>query len=461
MRLKRITLRVISVVLMVVMGSCQSDDEPATPDRYEGEAAGGTTTVYLAGATAFSRPAPNLTAEQLSRHLKGDLVFETNYVSGISPVAGGLGPVFNNNSCVSCHVSDSRAPFPSDLRSPGGLFLKISIPGTDEHGGPLSASGFGVQLQHQAVYGFQPEALISVVFEETTVELADGSVISLRKPVFSVEEPYMPLPAGMLTSPRIGMPVFGLGLLEAISEADIRANEDAGDADGDSVSGRANYVWDPASGRMALGRFGWKANNPSVLVQLAGAFNQDMGLTNPVMPVENSHGQSNSDTASVSPEVSMTDLADATFYCLTLGVPAARNTTDPLMIEGRKIFVRIGCDKCHIPSFTTGEYPDIPQLAHQKIYPYTDMLLHDMGEGLADNRPDFAASGREWKTRPLWGIGLTGITSGHNTFLHDGRARSLTEAILWHGGEAAPSQREFKKLSAADRSALLKFIESL
>ena len=220
-------------------------------------------------------------------------------------------------------------------------------------------------------------------------------------------------------------------------------------------------MWDPVTGTTMLGRFGWKAGTPSVLVQTAGAFNEDMGLTNYLKPVESSADQTNGDPTSVSPEVSRDLLENVVFYSLTLGVPAGRNFDNPDVIAGREIFEQLKCATCHIPSFTTGNYEGIPEISNQKIFPYTDMLLHDMGDDLADNRPEFLASGREWKTRPLWGIGLTAVTSGHTSFLHDGRARNITEAILWHGGEAEKSRDDFKKLSAKDREMLLEFLQSL
>ena len=342
-----------------------------------------------------------------------------------------------------------------------GLFLKISVPGNDEHGGPAPVPGFGTQLQHQSVYGYQPEAQMAVTYEQQEVSLADGTIITLQKPIYSIVSPYVSLPGNVLISPRIGMPVFGLGLLEAIPEHSILANADPDDTDKDGISGKANYVWDPVSGTTKLGRFGWKAGAPSVLVQTAGAYNEDMGLTNYLKPVESSAGQTNNDPSSVSPEVSRGELENVTFYTLTLGVPAGRDFDDPEVIAGHRIFEQINCSSCHIASFTTGNYEGIPEISYQKIYPYTDMLLHDMGDGLADNRSEFQANGNEWKTRPLWGIGLTALTSGHTSFLHDGRARNLTEAILWHGGEAENSREDFRKLSTEDRKKLLRFLESL
>ena len=256
-------------------------------------------------------------------------------------------------------------------------------------------------------------------------------------------------------------PVFGLGLLEAIAESTILANQDINDADGNGISGKANYVYDVASGQTKLGRFGWKANTSTVLEQCVGAYNGDMGITSYYLPAETGYGQSNGDDGlGDDPEVTKEVIDDVVFYCKTLGVPAARNIEDPAVIKGEKLFGQISCAKCHIPEIKTGN-SNIPVLAHQTIYPYSDMLLHDMGDGLADNRPDYLASGREWKTRPLWGIGLTNVVNGHTDYLHDGRAKNITEAILWHGGEALDSKNEFKALSKEDRQNVLAFINSL
>ena len=456
----RSSIKAVLVLGVIILCACQTDDP--LPEKIEGEAAGGATTIYMQSSKAFSTPAPNLTAENLESHLRGDVDFEAIFVSGNAPVNGGLGPVFNNNSCVGCHVSDGRSAFPSNLDEMSGFFFKISVPGADEHGGPLGVPGFGTQFQHQSLYGYEKEGQMQVVWEEIAETLADGTTISLRKPTYSIRNTYMPMPSDVMISPRIAMPVFGLGLLEAIPEEDILALADPDDLNDDGISGKANYVWDPASKTLALGRFGWKAGAPSVLAQSAGAYNEDMGITNPLKPIESSYGQSNGDNSEkAEPEIDMQTLEDVTLYSLTLAVPAGRNFDNPKVVKGRSIFEKIGCIDCHTASFTTGSLEGIPEVSQQKIYPYTDMLLHDMGDGLADNRPEFDADGKEWKTRPLWGLGLTNVTSGHTFLLHDGRARSITEAILWHDGEAENTKDEFKKLSTEDREALLEFLNAL
>lgn len=430
-------------------------------DESHSDALGGQTTVYLSSSQAYSMPASNLSGAALAQHLRGDQGFEAIFVSSPAPKHAGLGPVFNNNSCISCHPADGRAAPPEHINDISGLFLKISLQGQTENGAPLDVPGYGTQLQHQALYAYQPEAQLAVRYEAIPMSFDDGTVITLQKPVYSIVNPYRSMPDGVLLSPRIGMPIIGLGLLEAITEADILAQADPDDLDKDGISGKANRVWNPVTQQMALGRFGWKAGTPSVLVQTAGAYNHDMGITNPLLPTESSQGQFDNMPQSSEPELSQAELDDVTYYARTLAVPAARNFSDAEVQRGRQLFEKLNCASCHTPQYTTGALEGLSELSYQTIFPYTDMLLHDMGPELADNRPEFAADGNEWKTRPLWGIGLTEVVNGHSNFLHDGRARNLTEAILWHGGEAEKSRDAFRKLSATERKALIQFLRAL
>jgi CxxC motif-containing protein (DUF1111 family) len=269
------------------------------------------------------------------------------------------------------------------------------------------------------------------------------------------------MPAGCAVSPRMAPPVFGLGLLELISEQTLLALSDPGDADGDGISGRANYVYDTEHQRRAIGRFGLKANMPSILTQVAGAYNQDMGITNRIFPVESSYGQPQAPPASDATELADTTLQAVAFYIKTLAVPARRNTRDAAVMQGQTLFANIGCARCHQPTLQTGVDVRYPWLSNQRIHPYTDLLLHDLGDGLADNRADFDADGHEWRTAPLWGIGLFEKVNGTPYYLHDGRARSLEEAILWHGGEGQQSREKFMQLGRADREAVLRFLKSL
>ncbi len=445
--------------------SCSDDDsiDPGTPvidypdisDRLQ---AGGATTVYSISSKAYGWPSPGLSGSESYDHDRGDRLFNVSFVTAPASLYGGLGPIYNNVSCIACHPGDGRSDFPeSNINALSGFFLRISVPGTNEHGGPNPAPGFGDQVQNQAIFGYQPEARYQVIYTDISEVLADGTVVILKKPYYTLTDTYIPLPSGVMLSPRIGMPVFGVGLLEAIPEADILARQDINDADGDGISGKANYVWNEVSQRMELGRFGWKANNPTVLVQTIGAFHGDMSITSPYRLTETSYAD---DGLNDDPEIDMNTLNLVEKYCRTLGVPAPRNIKDPTVKKGAAIFEEINCSKCHVPQQKTG-YNPIAVLSYQIFYPYTDMLLHDMGDDLADGRPDFLATGNEWKTRPLWGIGLTQLVNGHTRFLHDGRARSITEAILWHGGEALDSKDKFKALSTDKREALLTFINSL
>ena len=444
--------------------SCSSDDATPyeeLPSLLDRQLAGGATTVFINTSNAYGTPAPNLSTADLALHLTGDLTFESVYVTPPNKVNGGLGPIFNNSSCISCHPKDGRAPFPTNLNARSGFFMRVSLPGSTEHGGPVPVPGFGLQIQNQAVFGIEPEAQFQVTYSTIVEELADGTKVTLRKPQYSLVESYIPIPANILLSPRIGSPVFGLGLLEAIPEEDILAQIDANDANQDGIYGKANYVYDVISKQTKLGRFGWKANTASLLEQCAAAFNNDMGITNYVFPYETGYGQTNGDDGlNAGIEVSNALVDAVTFYTQTLAVPASRFHDNQNVRNGARIFEEIDCAKCHVPKQKTGP-SSIKALAYQTIYPYTDLLLHDMGEGLADGRPDFLANGREWKTRPLWGIGFQYLVNGHTQFLHDGRAANLTEAILWHGGEAQRAKDKFKQLSTKEREDLLAFLNSL
>lgn len=449
--------------LILLVLSCESNDdaEYVDIDLSERLYAGGETTIFSATSIAFRTPAPNLSAADLEVHFLGDTQFEATFVTAPSPVNSGLGSIFNNSSCISCHPNDGRPDFPTNLSGRSGLLIRASISGNDAFGGPNPVPGFGTQIQNQAIFGYLPEARYEVSFVTKTETLADGTVITLQRPVITLYNSYLQLPSGLMLSPRMATPVFGLGLLEAIPEANILANQDINDANGDGISGKANYVWDPFMQQTVLGRFGWKANTGSILVQCSAAYVEDMGITNYVFPNETGHGQSNGqDGLNDDPEISNTIVDQVVLYCKTLGVPAPRNITNANVKEGARLFENMECAKCHIPKQMTGSSP-ISALAYQTFFPYTDLLLHDMGDDLADNRPDYLATGREWKTRPLWGIGLTGLINGHTTFLHDGRAKNLTEAILWHGGEAQQAKEKFKKLPLEKRNAVLAFLNSL
>jgi len=446
----------VSVLLLIATG-CEEDPVTEHPIDDSDIASGGATTVYDAGSSAFSTPAPNLFPESLEKHLAGDAEFEQVFVTPPATVNEGLGPTYNNVSCISCHPKDGRGRPPSAGEPLASMLMRISMPGIGDHGGPVPVSGSGTQLQIRAVIGSLPEGDVLVNWTEEPGEYPDGTPYTLRRPSFTI---LGSLPGGVLISPRVAPPVFGLGLLEAIAEETILTNADEADLDGDGISGKPNYAWNAAAGQTELGRFGWKASTPTLLQQSAGAYNEDMGVTSPYFPLEHCHGTSGCDTLANDPEVDDEILQAVEFYVQTLGVPARRNAGDPDVRSGKNLFVEIGCGGCHVAPHSTGVHP-IAEISNQTVYPHTDLLLHDMGPDLADNRPDFLASGSEWRTTPLWGIGLTEVVSGHTFFLHDGRARNIEEAILWHGGEAEISRNRFRELTAPDRNALIKFLMSL
>ena len=459
----------LSIILSVpiLLSACDSESPVAvesTPVFSTSEFSGGETTVFDASSHAFSMPAPNLSTAALAKHLEGDVEFEAVFVTAPAVVNPGLGPIYNNVSCINCHSRDGRGRPPGVDEGLVSLLFRLSLPKAEDSVAgkpPTPVPGFGTQLNNRAIVEANPEGTVKIEYTEQTLTTADGTRVHLRHPNYTLTETYQPLPENVEVSPRVAPAVFGLGLLEAIPENAILAYADEADIDGDGISGKPNYVWDVVAQRYALGRFGWKANQPTLLQQVAAAYNDDMGITTSLFSVENSAGQSQLTEHSVTPEVSDEILEVVTFYVQTLAVPARRNVDDPQVKLGEQLFAEAQCASCHIPTLRTGVLAGVPSVSNQTIHPYTDLLLHDMGPGLADNRPDFHASGSEWRTPPLWGIGLVKRVNGHTNSLHDGRARDLMEAILWHGGEAEASRQAVEQMSKAERDALIAFLESL
>lgn len=460
--MKRIAIIAGLLMTMVIILSqaCRKPEEQ-TEESYNEWLSGGSQTVFNSGSSAFSNAFPGLSGTAAFNHEIGDAAFEATFVSAPAPVHPGLGPLFNSVSCASCHIADGRGRPQESNGQMISMLIRVSIPGTDEHGGPLAAPGFGGQLQQRSIVGTQPEADVNIQYSIKKLTFPDGEPYELRVPTYTMVNSYIPFPAGIMWSPRVAPPVFGLGLLEAIPDWAIMANADENDTNGDGISGRANQVWDVLKQKKSIGKFGWKANAPTLLQQVAGAYNQDMGITNFIFPEESTHGQSQDNKLNDGVQVSDSLLYAAAFYMQTLAVPARRNVDDPIVKQGKMLFKQANCNSCHTPMFKTDVNVAFKAISNQTIFPYTDLLLHDMGPDLADNRPDYLANGQEWKTPPLWGIGLTQIVNGHSNFLHDGRARTLTEAIMWHDGEAMASKNKFAALSRSERQALLKFLGSL
>lgn len=462
------SLRAVMPLLALLLG-CSSQHAPESSSSPSPSArSGGDGTTFTLGSNAFSQAAENLVGERRDRFFDGNSIFNRNWTTAPASTSAldGLGPTFNARSCSSCHFKDGRGRPPFSRDEPmSSMLIRLSVPGVDEQGGPKPEPTYGGQLNPLAILGVAGEGDPRVVTRTIRGEYDDGTAYELEVPSYELEAlAFGPMAEDVLLSPRTAPQMVGLGLLEAIDEADIVARVDADDADADGVSGRANRVWDVAHERVALGRFGWKANQPSLEQQNAGAFSGDIGITSSLFPDENcpaAQGDCQAAQNGGAPEIDAEHLEDVNYYSRLLAVPARRNVADRDVQRGEALFADVGCARCHTPTFETGEVEDFPELSRQTIHPYSDLLLHDLGDALADGRPDFEADGNEWRTPPLWGIGLFADVNDHTRYLHDGRARNLEEAILWHGGEADSSSAAFKALSESERAALLRFLESL
>jgi CxxC motif-containing protein (DUF1111 family) len=461
--------------------------EPTTDfskaEDFEPMPAGAATSRKRVNQDAFSHPSANLSFEEQGTFKLGNGLFRKLWVSSPSSTqaSDGLGPLFNARACQSCHIKDGRGHPPEGNADATSMFLRLARAAeTAEEKAMLAQKAalnfpdpvYGGQLQDLAVPGLAAEGKMKIAYEEAAVTLSDESAVSLRKPRYSVSGlPLGPLHPATTLSPRVTPPMIGLGLVEQIHPADILAKADPEDRDGDGISGKASIVRDTVSGEPTFGRFGWKASTPSIRQQSAEAFAGDIGISTPDVP---RHWGDCSDAQKdcralpngVQERLGETEAPDpvldlVTFYSQNLAVPARRDAGKPGVLAGKKVFYELGCASCHTPKFVTRR--DAPNEAHafQLIWPYSDFLLHDMGEGLADGQSVGDADGREWRTPPLWGIGFTERVSGHTFFLHDGRARNLIEAILWHGGEAEAARDGFADLAKEDREVLVKFLESL
>ena len=451
------------------------------PEKFEARPGGAATSEGPMDANAFSLSSANMSFERELDFKVGNGLFRKLWVTAPAStrVSDGLGPLFNARSCQSCHLKDGRGHPPTGPDDPAvGMFLRLSVPGhaddlpealagIEGYLATLPEPTYGGQLQNFGVPGVPAEGRMEIAYEPVPVTLADGAVVTLRRPSYrAVDLAYGPISPEVQISPRVAPQMIGLGLLEAVPEADILALADPEDRDGDGISGRANRVWSHAEARPMLGRFGLKAGEPTIRDQAAAAFAGDVGISTALHP----EGWGDCTAAEPlcrahpdggAPEADDQVLDLVTFYSRNLAVPARRGVDDARVLEGKRVFYTAGCAACHQPKFVTDRLADQPEQSFQLIWPYTDMLLHDMGEGLADGRPEALASGNEWRTAPLWGIGLTETVTGQATYLHDGRARSLLEAVLWHGGEAQAARDRVVGLPKDERDALIAFLESL
>ncbi len=451
-------------------------------EPYEAKPGGAASVRARRNHDAFSLPSGNMSFEGELNFKVGNGLFRKLWVSAPSSTlaSDGLGPLYNARACQRCHLKDGRGHPPE---GPGddatSMFLRVSIPGTPEDGiaeiedyiATLPDPVYGTQLQDHALPGQPAEYRLQIDYAEEEIPLSGGETASLRHPTYTAADlGYGPLAEGAMLSPRVAPQMIGLGLLETVPAADILAHADPDDADGDGISGRPNIVWSPEYGTPMLGRFGLKAGAPTIRHQSAGAFSGDIGISTPLFPAPSGECTEAQKACLTAPngtgdergyEIDQEGLDLVTFYSRNLAVPERRDVSDPQVLHGKRVLYETGCIACHTPKFVTHRLTGRDEQSFQLIWPYTDLLLHDMGPGLADNRPEARATGTEWRTAPLWGIGLTERVSGHTYFLHDGRARSLLEAVLWHGGEAQSQRDAVVAMPPEDRAALIRYLESL
>lgn len=437
-------------------------------DSNPGYLLGGQTTIFDITPNAFSQPIPGLEREPNLLFFVGNSFFNQNWVTAPASTTArdGLGPLFNSRSCSGCHFKDGRGRQPEfHGEAPTGFVIRLSTPERDPTGAYLPDPVYGSQFQTQSIQGVPSEGELQITYREFTGSFADGRPYTLRQPIYTLTDlSYGALQPDVVLSPRVANQMIGLGLLEAIQETTLLSLADPEDRNSDGISGRPNLVWDALNNASALGRFGWKANQPSIYQQVASAFMGDIGISTTLFSEQNCTPTQLACLEAQdggAPEIDEDDLLKVVLYSSVLAVPAQRDYDSPLVQRGETIFYDAQCHLCHIPTLQTGTHPTIPALSDQTIHPYTDLLLHDMGDGLSDGRPDYEASGSEWRTPPLWGIGLFESVNGHTYYLHDGRARNLLEAVLWHDGEAHNSREFVLSMDESSVEALIVFLRSL
>ncbi|QCE40059.1 di-heme oxidoredictase family protein [Psychroserpens sp. NJDZ02] len=459
-------------LFLLILFNCSDDDNyqpvPDSASNYEEgeELLTGVLGVNSTSSNAFGFEIDGLSFQQLAVFASGNSLFNQTWVSAPASTTArdGIGPTFNARACASCHFKDGRGSPLVNGSNSSGFLMRISLNGQDANGDAIPVPGYGLQLQDQANNGIAYEAKINITHEAVNGTFADGSTYQLQKPIYTFQDEQFGALTGVNTSPRIGQQTIGLGLISALPDIEITKFEDSNDSDNDGISGRANFVYNYDTNAIALGRFGWKANAPTLRQQVAGAFHGDMGLTTSIFSEQNcpSPQQDCFDAPNGgTPEVTDSQLEKVIFYQAHLAVPNRRNYLDADVQQGKVLFNQLNCIACHAINQKTGTDAESELLENITIKPYSDFLLHDMGDALADNRSDFNANGNEWRTQPLWGIGLISTVNNHTNLLHDGRARTIEEAILWHGGEAETSKQNFKNLNAEKRQQLIAFVNSL
>ncbi|MFH1805199.1 MAG: di-heme oxidoredictase family protein [Pseudomonadota bacterium] len=447
---------------------------------------GDATWVKPAGRDAFTHPFASMSFDDRMNFKLGEALFQRFWVAAPTRTraADGLGPLYNSRSCHGCHIRNGRG-HAVDANDPAAgatsMLLRLAIPPQNDDDRAALATGqanaiadpvYGHQFQDFSLPGIPAEGRVALRYETRNVILSGGETVELRHPFYEMADlAYGPTHEDIMVSPRIAPPMIGMGLIEAIPEHVILAQTDPDDADQDGISGRANYVWDIAKNQLAMGRFGWKAGMPTLNQQNQNAFQFDIGLSTPLYPdpagdcttvqtlCRATPNGATPDFDNLEVNQPMTDMV--LFYTRHLAPPVRRNADDPDVVAGEAVFHQAGCVACHTPNYQIPAPDSAAAPSPQTIWPYSDLLLHDMGDGLADPHPEGQATGREWRTPPLWGLGRTHEIDDRATFLHDGRARTILEAILWHGGEAETARNSVIALPPSDREHLIAFLKSL
>ncbi len=464
--MKRILLVTQIFLFTVMFISCRQDDpvpekETEYSPYYKYQAGEefpiGKFTTNTHNYQAFGMPLPHMKLLQRVDFGLGNSLFRTTFSQ-----ASGLGPRFNARSCANCHFKDGRGrPLTNSTDVEGevsrGFLMRLTI-----------SDAYGDQLQDKGLGGIGGEAKVRVTYEIITKKYPDGTSYELRKPHYEFYDEKFGSLSGALISPRVATQTIGLAFIDALTEEQILKNADENDADDDGISGKANYVWNVRKQKNTIGKFGWKSNAPTVEQQIAGALSGDMGMTTTIFPKQNcpSPQQDCNDFLAEHDTIKNVEFSDeqlqqVTFYQAALSVPERRNVKDKDVLKGKGLFHEMQCIKCHAIGFKVQKSEMIPQIEGTVFNPYSDFLVHDMGEDLADNRTDNLADGNEWRTQPLWGISMIPVVNKHTFLLHDGRARSIEEAILWHGGEAQKVKEKFMNLSKKEREQVIKFVNSL
>ncbi len=468
----------IPLLSALILCSCEEDGidvlNVEVPDGYSLSA--GTSTIFLNSSYAFDTEADWVTGNNLTRFIRGDRLYDDVRTS-TNANGGGLGPVYAGYSCGSCHrnAGRTRPAIWSDGGSGAYGFSAMLVYVSRKNGAFFK--DYGRVLHDQAIYGVKPEGKLKASFEYQTFAFPDGEPYELCYPKYEITEWYADsiAPEDLMCTVRIPLRHVGMGQMMALDPNEIEALARRSNYPEYGISGRCNYIVE--RGVRQLGLSGNKAQHADLTVELG--FSSDMGVTNSRYPEEICEGQIQMNQGSMMGlsydqlDISTEDMENVDLYMQALGVPARRDVNDPEVKRGEEMFYQAKCHLCHVTTLHTRPRgsvllngTDLPWLGNQTVHPYSDFLLHDMGSeimgvGLNDNYVSGLARGNEWRTTPLWGIGLQEKVNGHTYFLHDGRARNFIEAIMWHGGEGEASKNLFKNMPKSDRDALVRFLQSL